>query len=195
MIKEKRVNQKRLEVDKRVLTTFCTNAKYASNKVSENLNPSINSRYPDFLAVREKKHNARIPTSTLVIRIPNVIDPDPKREQRIITRPRCRTRFISYRRQELVHLISQRQDSRSVWSYKVGVDGRSAVGIVVCEEEGFVELDGVEVDPVCSADCCEALCNSGWLEELEKKWRFNKDLQGKAGCREGCLQLGQSRQG
>lgn len=70
--------------------------------------------------------------AALVITVPDIIDTNPNRKERVGARPRRRGRLGRDRRQELIDLVSDTQDSRLVRSDKVRVNGGPAVGIVVC---------------------------------------------------------------
>lgn len=112
------------------------------------------------VSTSKESRNSRRPIPTQVIRVPNIINPNPEREQRIIRTPRHRRRRFRHRRvKELVHLVGKGEHGGFVWLDEGGVDCCAAVGVVVCEEEGVVELDCGDVDPVDSSDGGVALCD------------------------------------
>ena len=102
--------------------------------------------------------SSRRSITTEVITISNIIDTYPEREKRILARPSgiawlsCHTT-----RQELVNLITKRKYSRLIGSYKRRVDCRSAVCVVVGQDERFVVDGSVYIDPVRSTDSSVAL--------------------------------------
>ena len=102
----------------------------------------------------------RIPVPALIIAIPNIINPNPHRKQRILARPRRRRGFARRLAHELVHLVDQREHRRLVRLDKRGVDRRAAVRVVVRQDEGLVVHRGVDVYPVGASDRGVALSHT-----------------------------------
>lgn len=67
----------------------------------------------------------------LIPRIPDIIDSNPDREQRISAGPRGGGGLRSDSIKELVDLVSERQNGRLIRRYESRVDSRSSVGVVV----------------------------------------------------------------
>ena len=99
----------------------------------------------------------RAAVSALIVGVADVVDTNPEREQRVDTGPRSIHGFARDGGQKLIHLVCQGQHRRRVRRNEGRVDRRAAVGVVVREDERLVILDGVDVDPIGSANCSEPL--------------------------------------
>ena len=124
-------------------------------RVSENLifGTIIEDTFPN---IRNGRY-IRIAVPRLVVRVTDIVDANPKREERVRVGPLCIGRLASGAVQELIHLIRERENSRFVRGHKGRINSGSAVGVVEREDSRPVVLDSVYVDPVGASDSCEAL--------------------------------------
>ena len=100
----------------------------------------------------QTSRNSRVPASTLIVRVTEVIDADPEREQRIFASPWGACGLACNGSEKLVHLVCHREDRRLEWCDKVRVDGRTAVREVISERQRLVEFYSGSVDPVHSTN-------------------------------------------
>ena len=99
------------------------------------------------------KQHLRVAASALVVRVADVVDADPEREQRVFARPRRSRRLQGSSGEELVlNLFNHRDDGGLVRCDEVRVNGGTAVCIVVRQDQGLVEYNSVDVNPVCPTD-------------------------------------------
>ena len=136
----------------RRLTSFWTWPKYESKRTSENLSHEPEVSNPSSLLRTLLSSNSRVAIPTLVVAVPNVVDPDPHREQRVLARPRGRRGFVRRLAEELVHLVDQREDRRLVRRDERRVNRRAAIRVVVSQDERLVVHRRVDVDPVRTPD-------------------------------------------
>lgn len=131
-----------------------------------------------------RSNNSRITVTRLIVRVPDIVDPNPEREQRVVARPRGRSGFRGSAGQELVHLVRQGEHGRLVRGDERCVDGRAAVSVVPRQDEGLVVDGRVDVDPVRAADCGVSLDTYIRIKLLKKR---GDDVLGREGCRVGYL--------
>ena len=129
------------------LTVFWTRAKYASRRVSENLGGKESGKRNG-----QSTRNSRIATATLIVRVTEVVDADPEREQGVVAGPGRARGLVRDGSKELVHLVRHGKDRWLIWLNKLRVDRRSTVREVVGQRQRLVELHGCNVNPVYSAD-------------------------------------------
>ena len=115
--------------------------------VSENLSSNV-SNPPPLLHVHTQRRHSRAAIASVVVAVVDIVDPEPNREHRVLTRPRRRRGLPPPDLVlELFHLLDEveRVERRL---HQIRVDSRPGCCIVVGEDERLVELDRVVVDPV-----------------------------------------------
>ena len=80
--------------------------------------------------------------------IPNIIDPNPHREQRALARPRRLRRLRPRALLKLPHLVHKAQHRVLVRRHQLRIRRRAPIRVVVREDEGGVVLRGEVGDPV-----------------------------------------------
>lgn len=113
---------------------------------------------------RRSINHLRVAASALVVRVADVVDADPEREQGVVARPRCARRLACDRSKELVHLVREGQNRRLVRLHKLRVDRRATIGKVVGQRQRRIILYGHDVDPVHTTNGSEALCQVSLTE-------------------------------
>jgi hypothetical protein len=109
--------------------------------------------------VREQRIRERRTVAGLVVRVSNIVDANPDREQRvrrlgILGRVSCR---------EPVHLVDKRENGRVMGFDQRGVDGSIVVCEVVREDDRVVRLRSCDVDLVLAA--ARGSTRVGWVAE------------------------------
>ncbi len=101
-------------------------------------------------ASRSRWTNSRLAVPTPGVAVPDVVDADPDREQRVLARPRRALGLLARPLQEVVCLNGERT-RRMARRDEALVDRRTADGVVVRQHEGRVELGCQDIDVVRAA--------------------------------------------
>lgn len=114
--------------------------------------------------------------------IPDIVNADEEREQRILGCPGCvfRVRAVAWEELEL-HLVFEGEHGGRVGRHEGGVDGCAAVGEVVSLDEGGVVGCGEEVYPVGAVGGCVTTVNASVGSDMIKVMVCT----GMVGCRKG----------
>lgn len=94
----------------------------------------------------------RISVTTLIVGVPNVVDPNPNGEQGSFGSPRSASWLAREISQERIYLVCQGLDRGNVGWNKSAVDGCTSVREVVGVYQGLVINSRIHVNPVCTSD-------------------------------------------